>query len=256
MPTALKMQLFIYFIIFLIGLAAGSFFNVVIYRFPRGESLIFPRSSCVRCKKVLAASDLIPLFSYLLLKGRCRNCGERISIRYPSVELLTALLFIWCFYYFELTPFFFKYMFVFSALMIISFIDLEHGIIPNRLVLLVFTWSVLWQLFIPTVTLQEAALGLLAGGGLFYLIAVLSKGGMGGGDIKLMAVLGFIVGWPLVLIVLLLAFLLGAVTGLLLVFAGKKTRRDPLPFGPFLSISFFITYFWGLEIWLWYTLYL
>jgi leader peptidase (prepilin peptidase)/N-methyltransferase len=116
-------------------------------------------------------------------------------------------------------------------------------------------WSIPWQLLNPEIYLKEAILGLLTGGGLFYLIAVLSKGGMGGGDIKLMAVLGFAAGWPLVFVVFFLAFFFGAFAGLILLFVQKKSWQHPLPFGPFLSLSFFISIFWGLPIWQWYLLY-
>ncbi len=252
----LLMHLLTYLFLVLIGLIIGSFLNVVISRYPRGESLLLPPSQCVQCNKVLQAYDLIPIFSFICLKGRCRHCGVTISWRYPLVEFLTALILINTYFYHGLSLLFFKYVFILCLLLVISFIDLNKGIIPNRLVLFLFLWSVAWQVFYPTISLAAAGIGLLAGGGLFYLIAVLSKGGMGGGDIKLMAVLGFAVGWPLVLILFLLSFLLGAAIGLALMLIGKKTRRDPLPFGPFLSLSFFISVIWGLQIWDWYMLYL
>lgn len=252
MDPLLTLQLFFYIILALLGLLVGSFLNVVIYRFPLEKSIIHPSSACVHCKTPISAIDLIPLLSFIMLKGRCRSCGNPISRRYPLVELLTAIIFTWTFFYFGLTPQFLQYVVFFCLLLVISFIDLDLSIIPNRLVLILFFWSVGWQIFYPPFPLFSAALGLLAGGGLFYFIAVLSKGGMGGGDVKLMAVLGFVAGWPLVLIVFLLAFLLGAAVGITMMIAGKKTRRDPLPFGPFLSISFFISIFWGVEIWEWY----
>ncbi len=256
MDPVLTMHLFISFSVFLFGLLIGSFLNVVIYRFPRGESLVSPRSACVQCKTTLQIPDLFPVISFIFLRGRCRYCGVPVSLRYPCVELLTALIFLCIYLYFGLTPLFFKYAVFFSILLVISFIDLDRSIIPNRLVLLLLLWSIAWQLIHPSVPLAAAGIGLLAGGGLFYLIAVLSKGGMGGGDIKLMAVLGFTAGWPLVLVVFLLAFILGAAVGLALMFAGKKSRRDPLPFGPFLSISFIISIIWGVQIWQWYIFYL
>ena len=256
MEPVLVMQVFIYIFLVLFGLVIGSFLNVVIYRYPQGESLISPPSSCVHCKTMLHTSDLVPVVSYLFLKGRCRYCCGSVSWRYPFVELLTALLFLTCYIYFGLSPLFFEYIVISCILIVISFIDLDNGIIPNRLVLLLLLWSIAWQLIHPNITLAAAGTGLLAGGGLFYLIAVLSKGGMGGGDIKLMAVLGFALGWPLVLIVFLLAFLLGAAVGVILMLAGKKTRRDPLPFGPFIAISFLISVFWGVQIWQWYMIYI
>lgn len=256
MDPVLTMHLTIYVLLILIGLTIGSFLNVVVFRYPRNESLILPRSYCVKCKTTLQMQDLIPLFSYFFLKGRCRSCNAPISFRYPLVELLTALIFTYCYLYFGFTLTFIKYVIYFCILLIISFIDLDKGIIPNGLVLLLLLWSVFWQVIHPTVTNKAAAIGLLVGGGLFFLIAVLSKGGMGGGDIKLMAVLGFTAGWPLVLVVFFLAFILGAAVGLALISFGKKTRRDPMPFGPFISISFFISAVWGVQIWQWYLFYL
>ncbi len=247
---------FIYFFLFLIGLLMGSFFNVVIYRLPRKISLVAPRSFCTNCNTKLQVPDLFPLISYLFLKGRCRYCGVRISWRYPLIELLAASILVLCYYYLGLSPFFYKYAVILSILLIISCIDLEHGIIPNRLVLLLMLWGIVWQFIYPDNSPLGAGLGLLAGGGLFYLIAALSKGGMGGGDIKLMGVLGFIIGWPLVFVVFLLSFLLGSVVGVSLLIGRKKIWGDTLPFGPFLSLAFLIAVFWGLPIWQWYRLYL
>ena len=256
MTVLLPMQVFTHVLLFLIGLLTGSFLNVVIYRLPRKKSLISPRSSCVHCNTILQVPDLFPLVSFIFLQGRCRYCGGRIPWRYPLVELLTALIFLFCFVSFEFSPFFYNYVVFFSLLLIISFIDVDEGIIPNRLVLILLVWSISWQLLYADISLMAAIAGLVAGGGLFFLIAVLSKGGMGGGDIKLMAVLGFAIGSPLVFVVFLLAFLLGAAVGAALLLTGKKTRRDPLPFAPFLSLSFFISVFWGRQIWSWYQLYM
>ena len=145
-----------------------------------------------------------------------------------------------------------RYMVILLLLLLISYQDLRKGIIPNYLVLSLFLWVLFWQLLSPVFSLGSSLAGFLAGGGLFYLIAVLSKGGLGGGDIKLMAVLGLATGWPLVLLVFLLAFLLGALVGLVLLFAKVKTWRSALPFAPFLTLAFFLILFWGPEIWHWY----
>ncbi len=252
MTALLSMKAFTYVFLFIIGLVTGSFFNVVIFRYPREKSLLTPRSFCIHCKTMLLLTDIIPLISFFSLKGRCRYCGGKISWHYPVVELLTAMLFPFCYSSFQFSPFFYKYIVFFSILLVISFIDIEKGIIPNRLVLLLFLWSIGWQYLYPAVPLTSAAMGMLAGGGMFYIISVLSKGGMGGGDIKLMAVLGFAVAWPLVFVVFMLAFFLGAAAGVILLAMRKKMQRDPLPFGPFLSLAFFISVFWGLSIWNWY----
>jgi leader peptidase (prepilin peptidase)/N-methyltransferase len=137
-------------------------------------------------------------------------------------------------------------------LLLVSCIDLEVGLIPNRFVLIIFIWVLLWQLFYPGLSPLSALLGFIVGAGLFFIIVLLSRGGMGGGDVKLMAVLGLAAGWPDVLIVMVLAFVLGAVTGAGLLISRKKTRRDALAFAPFLMLAFILVSFWGREIWQWY----
>jgi leader peptidase (prepilin peptidase)/N-methyltransferase len=235
------------------GLILGSFLNTIIYRLPNQHSLLKHRSFCIHCSNKLQIKDLFPLVSYIVLKGRCRYCGERIPWRYPLVELLTAMVILFCYSTFGFSPLFYKYIFVFASLIAISFIDTEEGIIPNSLVLLLFCWCIIWQVIYPEFEALPAAYGLLIGGGLFYIIAVLSKGGMGGGDIKLMALLGFAVGYPIVFVVFILAFMLGAIIGVALLILGRKTRKDTLPFGPFLCLAYFISVIWGWEMWSWYS---
>lgn len=146
-----------------------------------------------------------------------------------------------------------RYAVILLLLALISSRDLQKRIIPNPLVLLLFFWVSFWQLFSPVITHGSSLGGFLVGGGLFYLIAALSKGGLGGGDIKLMAVLGLAVGWPFVLLVFLLSFISGSVVGLILLLTKAKTWRSTLPFAPFLSLAFLLAAFWGPEIWHWYT---
>lgn len=198
----------------------------------------------------LAAGRYINVLS---VRGREGKGG---SFSFPIVEVISAGIFLNCFYYFGFTPLFFKYIFIFSLLLLISCIDLKTGLIPNRLTLLLFLWIFLWQLFYPYLPPESAALGFLAGGGLFYLIALLSRGGMGGGDVKLMAVLGLAAGWPYMLLIFLLSFVMGAAAGMGLLIFGKKTRKHPLPFAPFLSLALLLATFWGLEIWQWYVSFL
>ncbi len=145
-----------------------------------------------------------------------------------------------------------RYLVILLLLALISYQDLRKGIIPDRLVLLLFFWVFFWQLLFPVFPHGSSLVGFLVGSALFYLIAFLSKGGLGGGDIKLMAVLGLAAGWPLVLLVFFLAFLLGAAVGMILLFSKKKTWRSSLPFAPFLSIAFLLVAVWGPEIWYWY----
>ena len=176
-------------ILFLLGLCTGSFLNVVIYRLPRGESITFDRSHCPSCGKQLVWYDLIPVLSYLLLLGRCRSCHTRISIKYPIVELLTGIIFIVLFHHFGATLVFLKYLFLSALLVAVSFIDLEHYIIPNSLVITGLVGGVVLNLAARDVGVVSALIGIFVTSGFLLLIALISKGGMGE-DIKLAAVTG------------------------------------------------------------------
>ena len=244
-----------YILLAIYGLIFGSFLTAVVYRLPREKSLLTRHSFCVHCYSGLKFRDLIPLFSFISLKGRCRFCGGKISLRYPLIELMTSLLFVFCYRSFGISLLFYKYVLIFSILLAISCIDLEKGIIPNQLILILLCWCMLWQFLCPEIDLRMAAIGFLIGGFLFYIIAVLSKGGMGGGDVKLMALLGFSVGFPIVFVNFFLAFLLGAIMGIVMLISGKKTGKDSLPFGPFLCLAYFISIFWGEQIWYFYLFY-
>lgn len=245
-------SIILYIFIFIMGLIVGSFLNVVIYRYLHGGSIIFARSNCPNCTTTLKIQDLIPLLSFLFLKGKCRYCGEKISMRYPLVELVTGVVFVSIFYYMSLGPYFWKYILLFSLLIIISTIDIKSNLIPNRFVLILFIWVLMWQLFFPKISPSSAVLGFLVGGLSFFLIAVLSRGGMGGGDVKLMAVLGLSSGWPYILIFFFLAFVLGAFAGVGFLVSKKKSRKDSMSFGPFLGLSFYLVTLWGQDIWHWY----
>jgi leader peptidase (prepilin peptidase)/N-methyltransferase len=240
-------------IVAIFGLVIGSFLNVVICRYPAGESLARPPSHCPGCQSRLKILDLIPVLSFILLRGRCRYCGAAISGRYAVVEAATASIFVTCFYYFSFPILFLKYAVIFSILLVVSFIDWERQYIPNLFTVILLAWGLLWQLLYPGQTFTRAAAGLLAGGGILLLISLASKGGMGGGDIKLLAVLGFLAGWPDLIIVFLLAVCSGAVAGVILMLLKLKRRKSTLPFGPFIALAFFITSIWGAQIWGWYS---
>ena len=233
----------------LCGLVLGSFYNVVIYRYQAGISIIRPRSHCPHCKKILKTADLVPVFSYLFLRGRCRYCHKAISFRYTAVELCSAAIFMAAFWRFGFSPDLLKYIPLFSILLIISLIDLDIQKIPNIFVGIIFAWALLWQLISPALSWIDAALGLLVGGGITLLIALASRGGMGGGDIKLFAALGFLAGWFDLLLIFLIAVLLGAVAGIILIIVQKKTVKAALPFGPFIAVAYVIVVFWGAQIW-------
>ena len=238
---------------FILGLVIGSFLNVCIYRIPRGESLLHPLYSvCPKCNHRLFPFDLIPLLSFLLLKGKCRYCETQIAYRYFFIELLTGMLFVLAYWYLGLTWSLLSLWFFIALLIIVAFIDLEHQIIPNKVNLFGFVSGVVLNLFTGNLSLLNMLLGFLVSGGLLFLIAVLSRGGMGGGDIKFGAVMGVFLGWQLALLALLIAFVLGGLGGIVLLALKKKGRKDMIPFGPFLVLGSLVSILFGNQILSWY----
>ena len=232
----------------------GSFFNVVIHRLPRGESIAFPASHCVHCGVRLSAKELIPFFSYAWQRGRCRHCSKPISLRYPLVEVLTTLLLGLTWYLHQGSPALYAYLIFTSLLIVISFIDLDFFIIPDQLLVAGLGVWFLLQIFNPFVSWTDA----LGGGGLAFalmlVIFVLARGGMGFGDVKLAGLIGLYLGISLSLLALVLAFVLGATVGAGLLLLGLKKRKDPIPFGPFLALGAFLAMAWGPELLKWYQL--
>lgn len=223
-------------IIFVSGTVFGSFFNVVIHRLPRGESLVLPGSHCPHCGRAIRWWDNIPLVSFLLLGGRCRYCRRPISWRYPAVELVTGLLLTAAWLRFGPSGGWLAWLtasLLTLLLVPIFFIDLEHRLVPN-----VITYpGIVAGLLLAAAggRLVNAAI-VAAGAGLVFLaIALLSRGGMGGGDVKLAAMLGAFLGWPDAAVGILLAFIGGAAVGVALIVAGLRTRKDAIPFGPALA---------------------
>ncbi len=253
-------------IFFILGLIVGSFLNVCIYRLPRNISIIRPSSSCPACNTPIKPWDNIPILSYIFLKGKCRKCGESISIRYPLVELLNGILYWTTFNYFGLgwhLPILFVLV---SSMVVITFVDLDFQIIPDVITLpgIIIGLASASFLLPDPFSLQPSALslsvvgfknsiaGLFLGGGLFYLIAILSRGGMGGGDIKLMAMVGAFMGWKAVFLTTFIGSLIGSLVGIFLMIVKGKGRKTKIPFGPFLSFGSIITLFFGGEILNWY----
>lgn len=251
---------YLFLSVFILGLIIGSFLNVCIYRMPRGLSIVRPSSSCPSCKTPIRIYDNIPVISYILLRGRCRGCSSVIPTRYPLVELLNAVLYvsvIWRFGIGWYTPAYFAFC---SAMVVITFVDLEFQIIPDAITLsgipigLVAGFLILIDPFVRASMLgfKNSLIGFISGGGLFYLIAVLSRGGMGGGDIKMMAMTGAFLGWKAVLLTTFSASLIGSIVGIILIVFKGKGRKTKIPFGPFLSIGALITLFFGQEIFRYY----
>ncbi len=234
-----------------VGLLLGSFLNVCIYRIPRGESIVFPPSHCPQCQHRLGPLELIPLLSFLWQRGRCRHCSAPISWRYPLVELLAAVLLSIVYLRFGWSPELVYYSGLTALLLVISFIDLDTMVIPTQLVGVGMVWASVYNLY----TRQPAIdwlLGGVLGFGLFYLIYVLSRGGMGGGDVRLAGLLGLVLGYKLLACALLIAFVAGAVVSLALLGCGRAQRKTAIPFGPFLAVGGYVAALWGQSIIEWY----
>ncbi|HEX2063439.1 MAG TPA: prepilin peptidase [Acidimicrobiales bacterium] len=243
-----------------LGLAVGSFLNVVVHRVPRKESVVSPRSRCPGCGTQLAARDNVPVVSWLLLRGRCRSCGMRISPRYPVVELATAALFAAAAVRFADEAVLPAYLLFFAALLAVSAIDLEHFIVPKRIVYPALVASAPALVVAAAVGDEWDALGDAAVGGVLawavlFLIHLASPRGMGFGDVRLAGLIGVHLGWlgpGHVLLGLFLAFLSAAAAGLGLIAARRRTRKDKVPFGPFLALGAVVAVLAGGPILSWY----
>lgn len=237
-------------IIVLFGLAWGSFLNVVIYRLPRGLSLIRPPSSCPQCGTRIKAYDNIPIVSYLLLRGKCRACGLKIPIVYPVVELLTPIGFLLLYARFSLgVPFFASCLFA-SALLVLCFIDLHHQILPDEITLPGLALALVYAAFRSDITLRQSLVGAVAGAGFLLLIygayfLLRKKEGLGMGDVTMMLLVGAYLGWVKAFFTLLLGSLVGALVGVFLMSFRKKDLQFALPFGTFLAPAAFIALVWG-----------
>lgn len=242
---------------FVLGAVVGSFLNVCIYRLPAEESVVSPPSRCPSCGKRIRPWDNIPILSWLLLRGKCRACGVNISARYPLVELLNGLLTLALFLKFGPTPTFLV-LFVFcSALVAITFIDLDHQIIPDVISLPGIVIGFACSFVLPWLGWKSSLIGIVAGGGSLLLVAWLyelftKKEGMGGGDIKLLAMMGAFLGWRAVPFILFASSLIGSVIGITVMLAQKKDSKLAIPFGPFLAAGAVLYIFFGKAIILWY----
>lgn len=242
---------------FLFGSLVGSFLNVCIHRLPREESIVFPGSRCPACHIAIRPWDNIPILSFLLLRGRCRACGHPIAWRYPLVEGLTALLFAATVSRFGVTPLAATLLVFVAALTVITFIDLDHQIIPNIITLPGIPLGILAGLVLGEPPLLDRLIGALAGAGFLYLVlfygsAFYGQDAMGEGDLNLIAMVGAFLGWKAVALTTLLACLFGSAVGLALIALRRLGRRQHIPFGPFLSLGAVVALFWGEELITWY----
>ena len=239
--------------VFLVGTIIGSFLNVVIYRIPVGDSIILPSSHCGNCNTKLRAIDLIPILSWIALKGKCRYCGCKISFRYPFVELLTGILFVFTYIAVGLHYKLIVYLFFTCFLIVNTFIDMDYFILPNKIQLFGVLGYVLLNIIFPFISLTDSLLGALVGGAALFVLFLITKGrGMGFGDVKFIGVIGLYLGWKLSLLTLFLSFILGGFFGIILLATKIKDKKDAIPFGPWIAMATFISMHWGWEIINWY----
>ncbi|MBC2753707.1 MAG: prepilin peptidase [Desulfobacteraceae bacterium] len=253
MPVLLQLEIFA----FIFGACIGSFLNVCIYRIPEGKSVIHPPSACPQCGYRIRFYDNIPIVSYILLRGRCRRCKVHIPVRYPLVELITGLAALAVFLKYGPTLAAGIYFLFIAVLLVITFIDIDHQIIPDILSLTGIPLFFLLGFLVPFITWKDALIGILAGGGLLYAVAfgyqlLTGRDGMGGGDIKLLAMIGAMIGWQGILFTVFVSSLSGTVIGLLLALPAGRSMKSRLPFGPFLAAGAIAYLFCGPALIRWY----
>jgi len=245
-------------LVFMFGMCIGSFLNVCIHRLPSSMSIINPsRSFCPQCNSAIQFYDNIPVLSYLWLKGRCRNCKASISLRYPLVELMAGILAIAILFMFGLTLEGVVYFVFISSLLVITFIDIDHKIIPDIITLPGIPIGLSASIVLPDMTFKSSLLGLLVGGGSLLLVAwtyslITQKEGMGGGDIKLLGMIGTFIGWKGVIFTIFAASLTGTFVGIIVMLLKGKNLKFAIPFGPFLSIGAMSYIFFGDKVFFWY----
>lgn len=244
--------------VFIIGLCIGSFLNVCIYRMPRDESIVKPGSHCPACNKPIAWFDNLPLISYIFLLGRCRHCRAKISPLYFVVELLTALLLVALARQFGISAKFFIYSLLAAGLVVATFVDFAHQLIPDTVTLGGLATGLILSAVFPTLHgqaswkfgLRESLIGALAGGASIYFIGVVGKlifrkESMGGGDVKLLAMVGSFLGWKAALLIFFIAPVFGAIVGIIL---KLKYKAEIIPYGPYLALATVIAIFRGERI--------
>ena len=243
--------------IFILGLCIGSFLNVCIYRLPASQSIAHPGSRCPKCGTSIAFYDNIPVISYLWLKGHCRYCRVKIPMRYPIVELLGGLFALSTFLKFGLTLQSLVYFAFIACLLVVTFIDLDHRIIPDIITLPGIPIFFAASFAVTSVAFKDALLGILIGGGSLFFVAwtyslITKKEGMGGGDIKLLAMMGALMGWQGVLFTIFVSSLVGTLSGLAVMVQSRKGMKLAVPFGPFLAIGGITYIFFGTQLIGWY----
>lgn len=236
----------VYFLI--IGLVFGSFYNVVGLRVPKKESIVRPPSHCTSCDKRLTGIELIPVLSYLLQGGKCRKCKTKISPVYLLTELVTGLLFAFAYYKLGFTWELAVALLFISLLVIINVSDIAYMLIPDKILLFFLPFLVVGRVLSPLEPWWDAIVGAVVGFSILLLIATISKGGMGGGDIKLFFLIGLVLGTLNTLLTLFLAAVIGMVVGIIVLKVSGKGRKTPVPFGPSIAVAAIIVYFYGEQL--------
>lgn len=239
MFEAFEQSHFLAAVLFFFGILFGSFANVVILRLPQGESIVTPRSRCGKCKSLIPWYHNIPIFSWLILRGKCYKCGEKFSVRYLLVEAIMGALFALSAYRYGLSWTLLESLIFIFGLVCCSFIDIDHMILPDEFTLSGIVIGLVGSLLNPARSFLPSLYGVLIGGGFLWSVAYLyyivrKREGMGGGDIKLIAWIGAVLGWAAVPIVIIGSSLVGALVGVLLVLGQKDAFKKPIPFGPYL----------------------
>jgi leader peptidase (prepilin peptidase)/N-methyltransferase len=246
------------FLGFCFGTIVGSFLNVCIHRLPQGRSIIFPSSHCPQCKTPIHFYDNIPLVSFIFLRGKCRACHAPISLRYPLVEFLMGLFSVILLLRYGIASLYLVYLAFFASLTLVSFIDFSHRIIPDVISLPGILVGLIISLLHPQMPIKDSLIGVLVGGGSLYAVAsmyhlVTKREGMGGGDIKLLAMIGAFIGWKGVLFTILCSSFVGSIVGVvLMLISAQADSKYAVPFGPFLSLGAVIYVLWGEALINWY----
>lgn len=239
-------------LVFVFGLVFGSFFNVVGLRVPVKKSIVSPPSHCTTCQRLLTVLDLVPVLSFLLLCGKCRGCGQKISWIFPFMELVTGVLFTFAYWQLGFSAEFFVALLFISLLVIIVVSDVVYMMIPNKVLLFFLPLLFIGRLVSPLMPSWDSLLGAVVGFGILYSIAVLSRGGMGGGDIKLFFLIGLVLGTQESLLTLFLAAVIGMIVGVVVLRVRGQGKKTPMPFGPSIAFAAIIVYFYGDAISNWY----
>lgn len=233
---------------FILGMLLGSFYNVVGLRVPKKITFSTGRSLCPTCKKTLSPIELIPVISFTIQRGKCRNCHEKISYIYPVTELITGLLFAFTYYKLGFSIELITALLLMSMLMILFVTDMTYMLIPNKILLFFLPFFIIMRIINPLTPWHTSITGAVVGFVLVAIIIIFSNGGMGAGDMKLFGVLGIVLGLYNVLLTFFLAALFGALVGGLLIWLKVIDRKQPIPFGPYIILAAIITYFFGDEL--------